>query len=98
MRQMMLRVPEELHLRLAARAARERRSLNSLATELLDIGADADRGDARTRVAAAAAAAGSLRSPEPKPLSDAARSRILATTRGLGQRVDAQLADDRDRG
>jgi plasmid stability protein len=38
-KQLLLRVPEDLHRRLVARAAREGRSLNAVATEILDAAA-----------------------------------------------------------
>jgi len=49
-----LRVPEDLHRRLTARAARERRSFDAVVTEILDATADADIGDRRAQVRAAA--------------------------------------------
>lgn len=88
---------EDLHRRLVARAAREGRSLNAVATEILDAAADADAGDRRAQVRAAAAAAGILRGQTARPLSAARRQRAIASTRGLGTQLDRLLADERDR-
>jgi len=98
MRQLLLRVPEEIHRRLAARAKRERRSINAVATELLDVAADSDQGDRGARLRAAAAAAGSLRSAQAPRVNAARRRRVIDATRGLGPRVDALLAQERERG
>lgn len=97
MKQLLLRVPESIHRRLAARAAREGRSLNALATEILDAAADADSGDRRARLRAAAAAAGTLRSVNARPVSAARRRKIAESTRGLGPRLDRLLAQERER-
>lgn len=97
MKQLLLRVPEDVHRRLVARAAREGRSLNAVATEILDTAADADGGDRRAQVRAAAAAAGMLRTADARPASAARRRRVLESTRGLGPQIDRLLADERDR-
>ena len=97
MKQLLLRVPEDIHLRLAARAAREGRSLNALATEILDAAADADSGDRRAQLRAAAAVAGTLRRVNGRPVSAARRRRITESTRGLGPQVDRLLAQERER-
>lgn len=97
MKQLLLRVPDDVHRRLTMRAAREGRSVNALATELLDLGAEADLGDRRTRLRARAASAGMLRSVAAPALSQAERSAIVESTRGLGPMVDALLARERDR-
>jgi plasmid stability protein len=97
MKQLLLRIPEELHRRLAARAAREMRSVNALATEILDAAADADSGDRRTQLRAAAAAAGTLRTVDARPVSATRRQRITESTRGLGPQIDRLLAQERER-
>jgi len=97
MKQLLLRVPEELHQRLVARAAREGRSLNAVATEILDAAADADAGDRRAKLRAAAAASGTLQPMTARPVSAARRARAIASTRGLGAQLDRLLADERDR-
>jgi plasmid stability protein len=97
MKQLLLRVPEEIHRRLAARARREGRSINAVATEILDAAAESDHGDRRTRLRAAAAAAGTLRPVQSRRVSTARRTRIIASTRGLGHQVDRLLAQERER-
>jgi plasmid stability protein len=96
-KQLLLRVPEEIHRRLAARAKREGRSVNALATEILDAAADADSGDRREQLRAAAAVAGMLRRVDARPVSAARRRRITESTRGLGPQVDRLLAQERER-
>jgi len=97
MKQMLLRVPEDIHRRLAARAEREGRSINAVATEILDAAADSDQGDRRARLRAAAAAAGTLRSTEARHVSAARRRRIMDSTRDLGPQADRLLAQERER-
>jgi plasmid stability protein len=97
MKQLLLRVPEELHQRLSARAARDGRSINALATEILDAAADADQGDRRHRLRARAAAAGLLHQVPAPGISSEQRQRILDTTRGLGAIADQLIAHERDR-
>lgn len=97
MKQLLLRVPEDLHRRLALRAGREGRSMNAVATEILDALPDVEQPDRRARLRAAAATAGMLRTTAPSRVSAPARARILGSTRGLGAQVDRLLADERDR-
>jgi hypothetical protein len=99
MKQLLLRVPEDLHRRLAARAGREGRSLNAVATEILDAAADADHGDRRARARARAAAAGLLSGEmhTAQHVSQRQRRRIIESTRGLGPIVDELIAEERDR-
>ncbi|MGH9120950.1 MAG: hypothetical protein ACRDYC_03250, partial [Acidimicrobiales bacterium] len=77
--------------------ARDGRSLNAVATEILDAAADADEGDRRARLRARAATLGILRPTAAPPLGSARRSRILASTRGTGPILDRLLAEERDR-
>ena len=97
MKQLLLRVPDEIHRRLAARAARDGRSVNAVATEILDAAADADEGDRRARLQARAAALGIARSTPAGPVTAAHRRRIIASTKGTGPILDSLLAEDRDR-
>ncbi|MGH8918193.1 MAG: FitA-like ribbon-helix-helix domain-containing protein [Actinomycetes bacterium] len=97
MRQLLLRVPDEVHRRLAGRAARDGRSVNAVATEILDAAADADEGDRRARLRARAATLGVLRTAPAGPVSAARRRRIIASTRGTGAILDKLLAEERDR-
>ncbi len=96
-KQLLLRVPEDLHRRLALRAGREGRSMNAVATEILDALPAVDQVDRRARLRAAAAAAGMLRSTTPSRVNATQRARTLRSTRGLGRRVDELLADERER-
>jgi plasmid stability protein len=97
MKQLLLRVPDEVHRRLAARAARAGRSVNSVATEILDAAADADEGDRRARLRARAATLGVLQETAAKPVNARRRHRIIASTRGIGQTLDRLLDDERER-
>lgn len=96
-KQLLLRVPDELHRRLAARAARDGRSVNAVATEILDAAVDAEEGDRRARLRARAAGLGVLRVLPAAPVSEARRRRILASTKGLGPITDQFIADERNR-
>jgi plasmid stability protein len=97
MRQLLLRVPDEVHRRLTARAARDGRSVNSVATEILDAAADADEGDRRARLRARAVTLGIVQATPAKPVTSAQRRRIIASTRGTGAVVDQLLTDERER-
>lgn len=97
-RQLLLRIPPRLHERLASRAAAEGRSINSLATEILD-GALGGRPASRTaRLRAKAAAMVMLDSPSTGPDMDpTARAKIIAATAGIGPVLDQILAEERER-
>lgn len=97
MKQLLLRVPEDVHRRLAARAGREGRSINAVATEMLDAAADVDQGDRQARLRARAAAAGLLGSEAAEPVPTTKRNQIIASTRGLGAVADQLISDERDR-
>jgi plasmid stability protein len=97
-RQLLLRVPEDLHRRIAARAAREGRSMNAVAGAILDAATDADLGAPPTpqeRLRARAAALGMLSEATVRPVSETERERIIASTRGLGPIVDRLIREDR---
>ena len=97
MKQLLLRVPDEVHRRLTARAARDGRSVNAVATEILDAAADADKGDRRARLRARAATLGVLRTTPAAPMDAVRRRCIVASTRGIGPAVDRLLAEERER-
>jgi len=97
MKQLLLRVPDDIHRRLAARAARAGRSVNAVANEILDAAVDADEGDRRTRLHARATALGVFRSATGPVASTAKRRRIVASTKGTGPVIDRILADERER-
>jgi plasmid stability protein len=96
-KQLLLRVPDSVHQRIAARAAREGRSINAVATEIIDAAADADQGDRTSRLRARAAATGSLVPLPGKTISKAERRRIIESTRGLGPMADRLIDEERDR-
>jgi plasmid stability protein len=95
-KQILLRVPDQLHRRLSARAARAHQSINATATEILDSAVDADVGDRRARLRARAAALGIFRATSAPTVSPARRRRVVASTKGAGQVLDQLLADDRE--
>ncbi len=100
MRQLLLRVPDDVHARLTAQAAHDGRSVNSLATSILDAAVGADPGsapDRRARLRARAASLGLLRLQEAQPVSAADRERALASATGIGLLVDDYLEGDRER-
>lgn len=98
MKQLLLRVPDDVHRRLAERAAESGRSVNSLATTILDTAVGGETMDRRARLRARAAALGMLAPTEPvQRRTDAERAASLASTRGLGPVVDAIIDADRDR-
>lgn len=97
MKQLLLRVPDEIHRRLTARAARDGRSVNAVATAILDAAADADQGDRRDRLRARAATLGIVRAAPARSVSPARRRRIVASTRGTGAILDRLLAEERER-
>lgn len=97
MKQLLLRVPDDVHRRLAARAARDGRSVNAVATEILDAAADADEGDRRARLRARAATLGILRPTSAQQLSRTRRRRIITSTRGTEPVLDQLLAEERGR-
>lgn len=97
MRQLLLRVPEDLHERISARAAREGRSVNQLASEILDAAADADRRGRSGRLRAQAAARGVLGPPVPADSAHPDRASAIESMRGIGHVLDDELAADRGR-
>jgi plasmid stability protein len=99
MRQLLLRVPEELHRRLAARAQREGRSVNALATEILGTSVDTDIGSAGDVVRARAAAAGLLRVVEaPPPEATASREEVHRLLADAALSAEQLIDEQRGRG
>lgn len=96
MKQILLRVPDDLHRRLAERARRDGRSVNAVAGDLLDLGADTDQGGRRDRLRARAATTGlAVNSAVSPPPVD--RDAVLLSTRGWGLVADEALRGERDR-
>lgn len=100
MKQLLLRVDDDLHARLTERAKREHRSVNAIANEILSvIGADDSRSE-QEKVQARLAARGMLASAPPDDDSidrDELRARAIKSMRGAGKLLDAILDEDRDR-
>ncbi len=97
MKQLLLRVPDDVHRRITARARREGRSVNALATELLDKAADADGPDRMARLRARATELG-IHRPVPKPeATPVDRDEALREMRGVGPIADRLIAEDRGR-
>ncbi len=94
MRQLIARIDDELHRRLKAQAAAERRSLNALVTDLLEQGVAED--DERGLMRARAGASGLLVVPTPGQ-PPPARETAIEATRGAGQAASEALAAERGR-
>jgi len=97
MKQLLLRVPDAVHRKLSARAARDGRSINAVATEIIDSAIDADEGGRQGRLRARAAALGMLSAVPAEPATAEQRERALAEARGLGPILDRVLDEDRER-
>jgi hypothetical protein len=71
--------------------------VNAVASEILDLTADADQGDRRARLRAKGATTGLIRGIRSPALTAARRKKIIDSTRGLGPTADALIAAERDR-
>ena len=99
MKQLILRVSEDLHRRIAARAAREGKSVNAWATQMLDAAVDADVAeDRQTRLRARAAALGMLVEIDAPPVDEATRERGRQALRELAPEIVRILEEDRSTG
>lgn len=100
MKQLLLRVDDQLHAQLTERAQRENRSVNALANEILGRATRAGSTTRQQAVRARASALGSLAPPLPPPATrhgQRDRQRVLDRTRGLGPVLDDLIDEDRDR-
>ena len=98
MKQLILRVSDDLHRRIAARAAREGRSVNAWASTLLDATVNADVAeDRQSEVRARAAALGMLVEIDAPPIDEETRRRGLAELRELAPEIVRILEEDRNR-
>lgn len=104
MKQLLLRVDDDLHARLTERAKREHRSVNAIANEILSVIGETDGRTETEKVRAKAAALGMLAphlkiAKETTPVGDveALRARVLDSMRGVGPILDSILDEDRDR-
>lgn len=100
MKQVLLRVPDDVHQRLAQRAAAEHRSVNALATELLDRAVDVGAGASeRARITARARRLGLLVAEPEQEQTDAppgrARAAAIAASQGIGAQLDRLLDEGR---
>lgn len=107
MKQLLLRVPEDLHARLAERARASGTSVNALATRILGLGIDPSSLSRRDRLRLKLIAIGTVgrnrpqpKEPERSPLTPeervAIRQRALDSMRGVGPILDEIEADWRE--
>lgn len=104
MKQLLLRVDDDLHARLTERAKREHRSVNAIANEILAVVGESNGRTETEKVRARAAALGMLASPlkaveHGRQVRDveALRAEVLESMRGVGEILDRILDEDRDR-
>jgi hypothetical protein len=96
-KQLILRVSPDLHRRIAARAAREGKSVNAWVSDLLDVSVDADLGNRTARARAKAAELGILRGGRTPPIGEEARRRVMEELRPAGKLILAEIEAGRDR-
>jgi plasmid stability protein len=95
MRQLLLRIPDDLHARLTGRARRCGRSANAIATEILEQGVSDESGDARATLRSRARRLGVLASPTVAMEAPADRKAALESVQGIGPILDELLAEGR---
>ncbi|MGV9772919.1 hypothetical protein [Streptosporangium sp. NPDC003464] len=100
MKQLLLRIDDDLHQRITRRARRTGRSINVTAGEILARGVSDEALDARAELRARARRlnllAESPSSPvSSPPVSEARRERALAGTEGIGPILDGLWAEGR---
>jgi plasmid stability protein len=97
-KQLLLRVPDELHQRLSQRAEREGRSVNALATEVLAVAASVDPGSRRDRLRLRVVTLG-MASPDGPYRAGATtavqRQEAIDSMRGLGKVIDSIIDEGR---
>jgi hypothetical protein len=93
MKQLLVRMDDDLHRRLRERAAAEGRSANALVTELLE--AAVDQTDPRAAYRRRLGRAGMLVTP-PMPNLVGSRDEVIESTRGVGTAVSDALRRERD--
>lgn len=95
MRQMLLRVPDELHTRLARTARQRSTSVNALANEILDDVVPRQPADKRTRLREKARELGVLVELPAQHISSERRATALESTKGMGPVLDEIFEDGR---
>ncbi|MDP2293430.1 MAG: toxin-antitoxin system HicB family antitoxin [Actinomycetota bacterium] len=97
MKQLLLRVPDELHERLARRAVAEGMSVNALATGVLDVAVTDAGGTPKSTLRARATALG-LSAPTALAASAPPMAEVHALLSGLTLDADELLDEQRDPG
>ncbi|MFD8528476.1 hypothetical protein ACFV0L_13785 [Streptosporangium canum] len=96
MKQLLLRIDDDLHQRITRRARRTGRSINATAGEILARGVSEEVLDARAELRARARRLNVLaESPPAPPVTEAERERALASTEGIGPILDELWAEGR---
>lgn len=96
MKQLLLRIPEDLHSRLTAQARANGESVNALATSTLEATFSQERLTERDRVRLRARAAGLVpHITSATPLTDSEYRHAVQSLRGLGPVLDEILDDER---
>jgi hypothetical protein len=99
MKQLILRVPDDLHRRITARADREGLSVNAWMNSLLDVTVDADIAeDRQARADAKAAMLGMLVEIDAPEIDEETYQLGLAELREIAPEVVRILDEDRERG
>jgi HicB family len=96
-KQLILRVSDDLHRRIAARAAREGVSMNKWLSRLAEATVDADIGDRHARAGAKAATLGMLVHIDVPPADEETRRRGRAALRELAPEMLRIINEDRER-
>jgi plasmid stability protein len=97
-KQLILRLSDDLHRRVKARAEREGTSVNAWVGDLLDVSVDADIGDRQARANAKAAALGMLVKIDTPPVDEATRERGRKALRELAPEIVRIVDEDRSTG
>lgn len=95
MRQMLLRVPDDLHARLTRYARERATSVNALANEILDDVVPREPNDERIRLREKARKLGILVERPPVSISPERRAAAIESTKGLGPVLDKIFEDGR---
>jgi plasmid stability protein len=98
MKQLLLRIDDDLHRRIVSRAHRTGRSINATAGEILACGVADEALDARAELRARARRLGVLAEgviPHPGRVTQADREHALSSTEGMGPVLDDLWAEGR---